>query len=80
MTDSLSSKKRVPPRIKRMRKIIAAYKQYVTTYASADFNADCQDKTFILDMIYGIGISIEKDSYYAADGFDRFKAELRKIL
>jgi hypothetical protein len=74
--DDLSREKR----IKRMKKIIAAYKRYVSTYASEDYNADCQDKTFVLDMLYGIGISIEKESYYAADGFDRFKAKLRELL
>lgn len=63
-------------RIKRMKKIFARYLQYVSTYMNEDYNADCQDKTFVLDMVYGIGLSIDEERFRCADGFDRFKAEL----
>ncbi len=63
-------------RVKRMKAIFARYLQYVSTYMSEDYNADCQDKTFVLDMVYGIGLSIDQERFRAADGFDRFKAEL----
>lgn len=75
MTSDLRSK-----RIRRMKKIISTYHQYVASYMDVDYNADCQDKTFVLDMLYGIGIALEKESYCAADGFERFKAKIRELI
>lgn len=67
-------------RVKRMKAIFARYLRYVSTYMDGDYNADCQDKTFVLDMIYGLGISIDEPRFRCADGFDRFKAELREHI
>lgn len=64
----------------RMRKIVAAYQQYVATYSKQASYLDYMDKTLISDMLYGIGLAIDKDKFYGASGFDRFKDELRKYL
>lgn len=46
------------------------FKKYVETYSKNNFN---YNETFIRDMIYGIGISVDSDKYKMADGFRKFE-------
>jgi len=67
--------------VKRMFNIIKKYKAYVRHYnknGNENFN---MDKTFILDMIYGIGIAVDPDKYSFSVGFAEFKKDLiEKVL
>ena len=65
---------------KRMVEIVRRFQQYVGTYTSQPEYADYPDETFINDMLYGLGIAIDPKDYYAASGFDKFKAVLRGRL
>lgn len=65
---------------KRMKKVITDFHRYVSTYMDGDEGRDLSAKSVVLDMVYGIGISLDRDQYYGADGFDRFKAQLRGWL
>ena len=63
---------------KRMRAIVARFQDYVRTYDRQKEYASYSDRTYIEDMLYGIGLSIDPDSYRGASGFDRFKGLLRE--
>ena len=65
-------------RQKRMANIIRAFQRYVETY-DADDNSDLQDDSFIKDMLYGIGISLDSQTYEHADGFDDFMSRIHGL-
>jgi hypothetical protein len=68
-------------RQKRMQKIVAAMQLYVRTYTEQQQSyLDYSDETFINDMLYGIGLSLDPKGFYAASGFDKFKAALKRYL
>ena len=46
------------------------FKKYVETYDESNFEYNV---TFIRDMLYGIGISVDVDKYKMADGFRKFE-------
>ncbi len=64
----------------RMRKIVDDFQQYVATYSDQHEYVAYSDLTFINDMLYGIGLALDKDRYYSASGFDRWRKRLRDIL
>lgn len=65
---------------KRMRAIVAQFQEYVRTYSDQAHYDQYRDDTFLDDMLYGIGIALEPEKWRAADGYELFKAELRKRL
>jgi isochorismate hydrolase len=67
-------------RKRRMREIVKAHQQYVATYTNQAHYQDYEDRTFINDMLYGIGLALDKDKFFGADGFVRFKEMLRAYL
>lgn len=68
---------------KRMRKIVAKMQEYVATYSQQTSYDMYSDKTFLDDMLYGIGLALQigsaKDNT-GAGGYERFKQELREHL
>ena len=46
------------------------FKNYVETYDYTQFQ---YNETFIKDMIYGIGLSIDGENFKMADGYKRFE-------
>ena len=46
------------------------FKNYVETYSYTQFQ---YNETFIKDMIYGIGLSIDGENFKMADGYKRFE-------
>jgi len=46
------------------------FKKYVETYDYTQFH---YNKTFIKDMIYGIGLAVNGDNFKMADGYKRFE-------
>jgi hypothetical protein len=63
---------------KRVERIVADYQQYVATYSDQPFYQSYMDQTLIADFLYGIGLAFDREKYRGADGFDLWKAELRK--
>lgn len=62
-----------------MKVAIERFKQYVATYPTDGFTLDQSDETFIKDMLYGIGVTIDGEGYMFADGFRAFIIEVRNI-
>lgn len=65
---------------KRMIAIVKSFKKYVNTYTNQEGYSSYSDATFILDMLYGIGIAIDKKKYCMADGFQDFKERFARYL
>lgn len=63
-------------RQQRMRRIVAAMQLYVSTYTEQASYQDYSDETFINDMLYGIGLALDRKEFYSGTGFDRFKKRL----
>jgi len=64
----------------RMIDIVKLMKLYVDTYSNQKNYYDCSDDTFIKDMLYGIGIAIDYDTYSYEDGYEKFKKVLANVL
>lgn len=65
---------------KRMQRALAYMCNYMDTYHKQEGWQDYSDETFIKDVLYGLGVALHGQSCKFAPGFDRFKAELRKLL
>ena len=74
-TRKLTTKQR-----KRMEQIVARFQKYVASYTEQESYQDYSDRTFIDDILYGIGIAIEPAAFKCADGFEKWQAELRRHL
>ncbi|MBT7452149.1 MAG: hypothetical protein HN793_15025 [Rhodospirillaceae bacterium] len=46
------------------------FKKYVRTYSENNFE---YNETFIRDMLYGIGLSVDGDKFKMANGFRKFE-------
>ncbi len=64
---------------RKMKDIVAKFQNYVATYTRQEMYQHYIDETFINDMLYGIGIALS-DDYQFAQGFDKFKKDLKKEL
>ena len=62
---------------KRMQEIVARFQHYVATYTNQAYYTDYADKTFVHDMLYGIGIALDPEKFHMSSGFEKFKTELR---
>lgn len=68
---------------KRMREMVAKFQEYVRTYSDQSHFEEYSDKTFLDDMLYGIGLSMQVGTptdYTGAGGYERFKQKLREHL
>lgn len=72
----MSNAKQRAKRQKRMREVVARFQSYVRTYDQQSEYANYADRTYIEDMLYGIGLSIDPEGYRGASGFDLFKTKL----
>lgn len=82
MTDPVPSKK-LTKQQKRMRAIVAKFQDYVATYTEQAHYDTYQDKTFLDDMLYGIGTAIGSETaadYTGPGGYERWKQTLREFL
>jgi hypothetical protein len=67
----------------RMREMVAKLQEYVRTYSDQAHYEDYSDKTFLDDMLYGIGLSMQVGTptdFTGAGGYERFKQKLREHL
>lgn len=77
------NKPKEDPRHKRMREMVAKFQDYVRTYSDQAFYETYRDETFLHDMLYGIGLSLQigtPTDYTGAGGYERFKQKLREVL
>lgn len=68
---------------KRMREVVAYFQKYVATYTEQSHYDDYSDKTYLEDMLYGIGLSLAVGTptdYSGPGGYERFKQALREHL
>jgi hypothetical protein len=65
---------------KRMRAMVAYLKVYIGTYDKQIGYEDYRDETLIDDVLYGLGVALDGKEHQFANGFDRFRAKLRKHL
>jgi hypothetical protein len=55
------------------------FKEYVKTYDAKKNGLD-NDDTIVKDMIYGIGLCLNKKEFQYADGFSKFKTFIKSFL
>ena len=55
------------------------FKEYVQTY-NAKKNGLDNDDTIVKDMLYGIGLCLNKKEFEFADGFKKFKTFIKAFL
>lgn len=70
---------RLTPKQKRMKRAIESMTEYMATYSGQYACFDYSDDTFIDDVLYGLGVALDKKHEFA-DGFEKFKQVLRKHL
>ena len=64
----------------RMRAAVASLQRYMASYDKQLCFEDYLDSTYINDVLYGLGVSLDRAQYSYAPGFDKFKAFLREHL
>ena len=65
---------------KRMDQIVGDFQEYVETYSNQRSWRDYSDTIFIDDMLYGIGIALDRPEHEFANGYDTWRQKLRKHL
>ena len=55
------------------------FKEYVNTYDQRKNGLD-NDETIVKDMLYGIGLCLDKEEYCFAGGYRKFKTFLKAFL
>ena len=66
-------------RQKRMHDVVTYLQDYMRAYTNQRYYFDYSDETFIDDVLYGLGVALNPEYQYG-EGFDKFKARLRKHL
>ena len=64
----------------RMIGMASSMENYWNEYFSQPGYEDYTVKTFIDDALYGLGIAIDPEKYFAAQGYDKFKLVLLEHL
>lgn len=64
----------------RVRRIVKSLQHYMNTYDQQAEYEHYSDVTIINDVLYGLGIALEPEKYYAASGFAWFKERLKELL
>ena len=74
---------KMPARRKKMRAAVDHLRDYVGTYNEQAHYQDYTDKTYVDDILYGLGLSMQHlipSDFYGAGGYERFKQYLREHL
>lgn len=64
----------------RMKKGVAFLKKYMQTYDKQFSYLDYSNETFILDILYGLGVALDEEKYSFAQGFKEFRKFLKEFL
>lgn len=68
-------------RHKRMREAVAKLQAYMNAYTQQAHYEEYTDKTYVDDVLYGLGLSLSGlTDYSGPGGYERFKAYLRDHL
>lgn len=59
---------------------VKKFKEYVRTYDAPKHPFFLLKISYIRDMIYGIGISIDPEKYYGAEGYRRWIEDMKEYL
>lgn len=65
---------------RRVKGIIAKLKDYIDTYPNQIDWTNYEDETIINDIVYGLGIALDKEEHKYFDGFQKFKKKLIQHL
>lgn len=72
--------KRLTKPQKRMRDAVTYMQDYMRTYSDQYGYMDYTDETFIDDVLYGLGVAIDKEKFSFFVGAQAFKQRLREHL
>ena len=63
-------------------KSVKQYRKNLLDYLKNEkpFEQDFSTKTYLLDMLYFMGLAIDEKRFYAANGFDEFKKLLNEVI
>jgi hypothetical protein len=64
----------------RMQDTVSRLQRYMNTYTEQTGYMDYEDVTYINDVLYGLGISLDDELFCGGYGFARFKEFLRAHL
>jgi hypothetical protein len=64
----------------RMQDIVSLLQRYMNTYPEQTGYMDYEDATYVNDVLYGLGLSLDQKKYYGTAGFEKFKQVLREHL
>lgn len=64
----------------RMQDAVSRLQRYMNTYTEQTGYMDYEDITYINDVLYGLGISLNEEVFSGGHGFARFKQFLREHL
>lgn len=76
MIEALSGKEQT----RSMKEVVTFFQDYVSTYSSQQGYEQYTDETFIMDILYGLGIALDPEEYKCADGFRKFKISLSEMI
>ena len=79
MSSNSQNAKKLKPEQQRMFDAVDSLQKYMATYDKQPMYLDYREKTFIDDVLYGLGVALSQ-KYCFAGGFERFKGFLRKHL
>jgi hypothetical protein len=63
-------------------KTVIEYREKLLTYVNEE-SPDASDficRTYLLDMLYFMGLAIDEERFYGSSGFDEFKKLLREEI
>ena len=63
-----------------IKKSLEALKHYIDTYDQQPNYQEYSFNIFVHDILYGLGIAIDKDKYHAAQGYKKFKFILNQLI
>lgn len=73
MKDNIKFKEGIEPALKYLE-------DYIVTYKNQKGYKKYDEFTWINDILYGLGVSMDSDKYKWADGFYLFKKDLMEFL
>jgi len=64
----------------KVEKIVADLQEYVKTYSNGVYYKSYTDETIIDDILYGLGIALDREQYEMHSGYQKFKRRIAKHI
>lgn len=61
--------------IRRLRRLVLRYSKH-----EKPFDKNFTNKTYLLDLLYFLGLAIDEEKFFAAQGFDEFKELIKELI